>query len=349
VKERARSSVSSSLVILGVDLILRWVCLLGLVVSLAGCFTSSFGDLSGFDQRILTIQTASLFNQKAASRVGTQTWNGDWIFRRDRLVLIDDALRNVKPDIVVLQEVMTKRGSSSESDRNILQAGALEDFVWRESDAIEYDDTQEIQSLAVAAAPSLGFVDQDAGQPERDFWKIGNDGFLMASVLQVEGQPVLVFNVQMPLQLGQKYLWYTFLEERIAEWTRIAGTCRKRVVVAGYLPGDQDSKRFNDMTQRLELKDASTGFCQVASNCYTATSLNEMFMATQGDEIPSQADRILLHQSALVSTSSRNLTDSEADARWSREFGLTRVWATQRFGWVVSARLARCGSADLLQ
>jgi hypothetical protein len=332
---------------LGAELIFSWIRLLVVILSLQACVTGSFSELSGFDERMITIQTASLFNQKITSRIGSVPWIGDWIFRRDRLVLIDAALRNVKPDIVILQEVMAKRGSSSESDRNILQAGALEDFGWREAEAWEYDDTQEIQSLAIAAAPSFTFVDQDAGQPERDFWKIGNDGFLMASVLQVEGQPVLIFNVQMPLQLGQKYLWYTFLEERIAEWTKIAGTCRKRVIVAGYLPGDQDSKRFNDMTLRLELKDASTGFCQVASNCYTATSLNELFMATQGDEVPSQADRILLHQSAIVTASARNLTESEADVRWGRDFGLTRVWPTQRFGWVVNARLARCGSADL--
>jgi len=315
------------------------------LVSVA-CVTRVLGEFAGLDTSTITIQTASLFNQKVPSRIGTRNWNGDWIFRRDRLVAFDRALRNIKPDILLLQEVLAKRGAFAEVDRNILMSGALEDFGWTDRVAQEFDDMQEVQTMAVVTAPSVPVLAKP--NPEvRDFWLIGNDGFLMATIVEIDDQPVVVFNVQMPQQLGQKYLWYTFLEERIAEWLKIAKTCNKRVIVGGYLPGDQDSKRFNDMMVRIGLRDSSAGFCEVASNCHTATPLNEMFLATVGDETPSQPDRVLVPQSASVLASGRNLLENEAENRWTKDFGLTRMWPTQRFGWRAAVRLARCTRSDL--
>jgi len=310
-------------------------------VSVWSCVDKLVNARSDYDERPLNIQTVSLFNQKTPSKHSKVSWNGDWVFRRDRLELVDLVLRNSKPDIAVLQEVMARRGNTAESDKSILLAGALADYGWSEIAVSDFADTHEIQSMALATAVSLK-VKAEADPNLRDSWQIGTDGFLTATTLEIEGEPVAVFNVQMPASIGQKYLWYTFVEDQVVSRLKRLGICRNRVIIAGYMPADQDSKRFADFMRRLQLRDSSVGFCQIASKCHTATSVNEIFMATVGDETPAQMDRVLVHQSAVVYSSARNFDNSDPNNRYAKGFGISRLWPTQRFGWATQIRLAKC-------
>lgn len=310
-----------------------------------GCVTSLFSGSGGYDKKIVTIQTFSLFDQRKSSRLSRRSWKGDWIFRRDRLELIDDGLRNLKPDILLFQELTEKVGNTAESDQNILTAGALIDYIWAKHEVTRYPDTQEIESLAVALGPPNKFIDDDSG--ERDVWVLGNGGYLMTSTVNVEDQPVVVFNVKMPVQSDTGYIWYSFIQERIMERLAARRHCFKRVVVGGMLPGDEGAQRYAEFMRSLQLRDASTGYCQISNKCYTATPTNDIYMASVGDETPSRIDKVFLHQSAVIYTSTRNFADSDPNNRYARDFGLTRLFPSQRFGWVTQARFGRCSDREI--
>jgi len=334
-----------SIVFLPKKILVIAVVVAGTVIVSAGCITSLFSGSAGFDQKIVTIQTLSLFDQRKISRLSRRSWKGDWIMRRDRLELIDEGLRNLKPDILMFQELTEKVGNTAESDQNILSAGALIDYIWEKHEVTRYPDTQEIESLAVAIGPPHKPVIGETS--DRNMWILGIGGYLMVSSINIEDQPVLAFNVKMPVQTDNEYIWYSFIQERIAEKLASRRHCYKRVVVAGLLPGDEGAMRYAEFLRNLQLKDVSSGFCQISSRCYTATPTNDIYMASVGDESPSRVDKIFLHQSALIYTSSRNFTDSDPNNRYSRDFGLTRLFASQRFGWVSQARFARCSEREI--
>lgn len=317
-----------------------------LVLSCQGCVFDLFGRSAGFDQRPITVQTVSFFNQRVNSRLAKKSWKGDWIFRRDRLEMIDEELKNSKPDLLILQEVIAKVGSTAESDEQILAAGSLVDYEWRKRQVEEYADTQEVQYMAMAVGVPYKFIEK--GDDDREVWIMGSGGYLMAATMDYEDQPIAVFDVQMPPQTDNSYLWYSFIQERILDRLKQKHLCPKRVIVGGYLPGDEGAVRFGTFMKTVGLKDASAGFCQIDSKCYTSTPTNDLFMATVGDESPTRTDRIFVHQSAYVYSSSRNFEDSDPSNRYARDFGLTRIWPTQRFGWIANLRLARCADGDFV-
>jgi hypothetical protein len=324
---------------------LRAFLALFVCLALTGCVTELFDLSGGFDGRAVTVQTADLFNQRAPSRLAKRSWKGDWILRRDRLEMVDTELRNSKPDLILLQDVMAKEGSGAESDYRILKAGALTDYEWRLSKVESYEDTQETQSMAIAVGIGLRFIPTAEG--ERETWVMGAGGYLAAATVEYEDQPLLVFDVQMPPHNDNDYLWYSFVQERIKERVARAKTCMKRVIVAGYLPGDEGARRYVEVLAELKLRDAALGFCQIPNKCFTATPANDLYLASVGDEAPTRTDKILFHQSALLYSSARNFEDSDPNSRYIREFGVNRLWPTQRFGWVANARLARCTAKEI--
>ena len=324
-----------------------WLFLLATGCPMSGCVGGLFSLPASYDSRPVSVLTASLFNQRTPSRLVKSPWKGDWVLRRDRLTIIDKDLRNSQPDLILFQESMERIGSSAESDRKILGAGALSEYDWRQQQVGEYGDTQEAESLVVAASAPLKFPSTMDSQGET--WAMGSGGFLMATTVEYENQPLVIFNVQMPPSISGGYVWYTFVQERIIAKLRKEKICSKRLIVGGYMPGDETVQRFAELLRSLQLKDASAGFCQIASRCYTATPINDIFMATVGEETPSRADKIFVHQNSNIYSSSRYLDDSDTSDHYVREFGINRLWPTQRFGWKVQVRLARCSSSEIEQ
>lgn len=328
---------------------MRFLAYIALALALTGCISEIFSRSAGFDARPISVQSVSFFNQRTPSRLAKRNWKGDWVFRRDRLELIDEGLRNGKPDLVVVQELMERRDSQSESDIRILKAGVLADYEWRQHEVGKFDDTRESESMAIAAALPLRFFalpGDDEGET-REFFKLGKDGYLMLSTIDYEEQPLTVLNVQLP-RGEDEGSWFSFIQERTLNRLERFHHCPKRLIVAGYLPGDVTARSYKDFIDTLQLRDSATGFCQIESRCFTATPINELFMATVGDESPTRVDRIFVHRSAFVSTSSRNFETPDPQSRYAREFGLPRLWPTQRFGWMTSVRLPRCAADELL-
>ena len=137
----------------------RWLKAASVGIALiTGCQTFKGAQDAGFDQRFISIQSVSLFNQRSLSHASAEQWKGDWVFRRHRLDLIDKQLRFTRPDLVVFQELMERSGSYADSDRNILAEGALRNYEWDLNDLVDYEDTQEVQYHATAVALPLSFA-----------------------------------------------------------------------------------------------------------------------------------------------------------------------------------------------
>lgn len=273
-------------------------------------------------------------------------WTGDWIFRRQRLAIIDDQFRASRPDIILFQDVMQREDSSSESDLDILAVGSLRGYAAHSLPVANYDETQEIRSMAVAATKPLQFAEFQSDQ--RQMWNIGTDGYLTLDVLQGSEQPIVIFNVQMPSKIGKKFLWYSFVEERISDFITKGKYCAKRLIVGGFLPADQSATRFDRFLSTLNLKDTSQGICQIIADCHTATLQNEIYLADQSEDAPvGVTDRILISKDATVYSASRNLANVETNDSLAKQFKLQRMWASHRFGWQATIKLPTCDDDEL--
>ncbi len=292
-----------------------------------------------YGERVLTIASIDLFSQQEQPRTG-KSWSGDWQFRRDRLDLIDATLRDVRPDIVVMQNSMRRAGSVSESDELILKSGALNRYDWKDFTVETLPESGEDRLLAIAVAKPL--FHQKLSENARNYTRFGVDGHMVHVPVDVDGRTIIVFNVQMPSKIEQSGLWYSLIEERIKEATKEFNSCIERVVVAGYLPFEQESRRFKDFLTGLGLKDTGSGYCQSAERCNTASPQNGIFLGTRGDESASQVDRIMTHQTSIVYGAGANFTRTMESSDYRESYGLSRVWPSQRYGWVARVRIPNC-------
>jgi hypothetical protein len=315
----------------------RKIFIFSMSLLLAACVTSE-GSV-GFSERVLTIASIDLFSQQEQPRSG-KSWAGDWQFRRDRLDLIDATFRDVRPDIVVMQNAMRRAGSVSESDELIFKSGSLNRYDWKDFTIESLSETGEDRLLAVAVSKPL--FHQKLAESSRNYTRFGVDGHMIYLPVDVDGVPVIVFNVQMPSKIDQSGLWYSLIEERIKEAVREFNSCIERVIVAGYLPFEQESRRFKDFLTGLRLKDTGSGYCQSAERCNTASPQNGIFLATRGDESASQVDRIMTHESSLVYGAGANFTRTMESSDYLDSYGLSRIWPSQRYGWVSRVRIPNC-------
>ena len=146
----------------------------------------------------------------------------------------------------------------------------------------------------------------------------------------------------MPSKIDQSGLWYSLIEEKVLKATAELGSCPQRAIVAGYLPFEQESRRFKEFLKGLGIKDSGLGFCQNAEGCNTASPQNGIFLATRGDESASQVDRILVHSKAIVYGAGANFNRTSETSEYKDAFGLARIWPSQRFGWVARVRFPKC-------
>jgi hypothetical protein len=311
-----------------------------LAALLTACVTGLLA--TGYDDRTLIVHTFNLFNQKVPAGGLKVSWNGDWIFRRDRLEIVDRYFRIHRADIVLFQQSMQKALSEVEWDQSILSAGAFSEFDWRSEPVMEHADTSETESMVVAAASSMRMKQRQSGEAP-SFWLVGPDGFLQATALESSGQPVAVFNLQMPSRIERDPIWFTFITERVREWSKALGICENRVIIGGYIPADVEARSFAEFLDELSLKDSANGMCDVALKCQTASPANEIFRLATADGVASQADRILVPRSAIVYSSIRT-HDQPIDApAYEKSMGFGQLWPSIRSGWEASIRLASCG------
>jgi hypothetical protein len=313
---------------------------LGFLILLSGCVTSTPSKTS-MGESALSIATLDLFSQIDIPK-NAQSWVGDWEFRRDRLELIDTEIRETRPDIMILQNALVRVGSKSESDELILKAGSLARYDWKGQKIGEIRESAEEKYLSVSGLRPL--LMKDLGQNEDEsVWTLGSDGAVSLSIVDTGDEPILVANIVIPSRKDQVGLWYAFVQDRIEATLKKQKLCKSRLVVAGYLPRDQDSRKSQTFFSSLELQDTATGFCQNAEKCQTASSTNGIYAATRLDQGVGQFDRILIHRDGRVISGGLLFTQFSETSHYKEIYGLARLWPSQRYGWLAKVRLPRCG------
>ncbi len=281
----------------------------------------------------------NLFNQRIPSSMSSKNWKGDWLFRRERLEFIDEQLKVTRPDVVVFQELLTRRGSPSESDINILSHGALEGYEW-DADAVrDYKDTQEVEYHAAAVGLPVKLANGDL--LNKSYWEIGVDGFMSYSLLELDQKPFLLVNLSMPSSSQKVDHWYRYVREEIQRLLQIFSLCKNRLIISGYIPGGLIWEGYTELLNEFELKDTAQGFCE-ALDCLTTSSENDIFMATAQGQSPSHSDRTLVHQGALVSFSSVAMQQMKNKIIYGEPYGIQRLWASRSYGWLSVVRMQQC-------
>lgn len=313
--------------------------LLCILISLLGaCSLLGWQKYQRYDDRSISILTVNLFDQRLSPDSLPRSWRGDWLFRRERLELIDQSLRMSRPDLLLFQDMLAKKGSLSDSDRSILAQGALQGSEWHSTVARFYDDTQEAshQSIAVNLPIRIDRSFRGNSVP------LGRSGFVNFVLLELDGEPILTANVQMPIDSVQVDSWYKVLLDLITLQLEEISSCSERLVIGGYLPGHTSWPAYQEFMTKLELKDSSVGFCELASECLTADTSNEMYMLTSDDDAGGRVDRIFVHRSSIVLSSQRSMLDTIEGTRYAKMYQLTKLWPTRRFAWMTTLRLAKC-------
>jgi hypothetical protein len=312
-----------------------------LCICLTGCVSLFQGSGPSHESSPLKILTFDLFNQRPNPKSKTSiNYVGDWIYRRERLSLVDQKIRLLGLDLIAFQNLTSRSGSPSESDRNILSKGALKGYSWQGFIQSYHEDTAEQNELSLAVAPPLKLRIQL--QNKKQFWVIGNEGAFSAHVVERDQVPFAIFNIIMPARFGRNFIWYSFIEGKILDFLKQNNICKQRMIILGYLPADESSIRFREFTERLELKDSSTGFCKVASTCNTANADNELLLANTPEMADTITDRILIPSSAIVISSRPVLAEPQNGSAYHQKLGLSQKWPSIRSGWLTSVRLNRC-------
>lgn len=314
---------------------------LGIVLVLAttilgGCATLTQIKKANYEPRFLVLRTFNLFNQRIPPNDSRYNWIGDWVFRRERLATVDMALRQSKPDILVFQQLMAKKGSEFESDANILSSGSLDQFEWHTSPVRYYSDTAEQEYHGLAYSLPLRLVPK--AQPE--MVRVFQDQMMATvTVLAMENSPLAIFNVEALKEVDDSVLVavINFIDQKRLE----LGICKERVVIAGYLR-TLSARKFSELAEaKLSQRNSSLGFCEIETQCFTTTPLNGIYLIS-GDNSSYQSDYIFAHSDSVIASSHRTFTQEGELNEASRVFGLQGVWGSRTYGLESSIRFKRC-------
>ncbi len=304
------------------------------------CVLSNFFKTFSYDSRTLHLSILSLFNQATKSKVEGQNWRGDWVFRRERLALIDKELRQSRPDLILFQEALAKRDSEFDSDHSILKAGALLGYDWQELLSKEHTDQAEIETTALASVVPL--VVRPINRLRQEVLHFGKIGTLSVFSVTLDKQELLLFAVDSlrdPDSLGE---WFGFLSSQMEGLIKENRLCNRRIIVLGYMPNDVDNPEYQKWLDSFQLVDTSAGFCDQEEACFTFSMENEIYQATIRDSYQDRSHRILVHKSALVYEAKREFDQAEEGEPRFASLGQKKIWASRYFGWGASVRFARC-------
>lgn len=287
-----------------------------------------------FDRHEIKTQFLSLFNQRITPPHSHGNWTGDWLYRRERLTLIDYELTELRPTLVIFQELLERLGNPYESDKAILSASSLKGFNWILSPVETYNDSGEVESLALAANLPIELI-----KDNKTLWRIGSHVIVLKK-MQLEKQAFYVINLKMASPILSADL--NEIAESINTRLNEEKACRNRIILGAYIPSD-DSEKIDKFLNILDLKDVSKNFCNIENECFTSTPRNESFFITYGEQQASRTDYIFVSKPTKISVSKRNMNEpKQIETLHYKKFGLTASWPSFRFGWFANLRLAKC-------
>jgi len=307
----------------------------------SGCLNSWLFSGS-YDQRVVVVQTLGLFNQRVGPLLEGESWSDDWVFRRERLTLVDQALRTDRPDIFVVQGVMQKGGSPYESDMNILKAGALSGYDSFTTGMVTYDDTLEEEGLSVAVSLPLQ-INRDAMSKIEHDWKISNDAFMALTLVESEGQVISVFNVEFPSDPNSIRNWLMIVTKKINAYFDQTKNCRDRLVIAGQIPLVNKSRPvWRDFLTALDLQEVVPDRCELSSECFTKTNQNSLYKIMENQNEMGRVDRVLVSANSHVVDSYRAFDRPSKASEYASKYGLDAMYPGLKFGWLNRIRFHRC-------
>lgn len=295
----------------------------------------------------LSVQYVPMFKQQNVNLDGqAYNWAGDWIFRRERLELLDKQIIAVKPDVVLFQDLVFRDYSPSESEFYILSASSLSDYSWHISKTNFLRLTEETISTAVAAALPLK-VDLLKSYGTKNFKNLNdNGGYLVASILKSPDGRIGVVSLDLRGNSNSGEVSYDGVVEALAELVNSTGICKERFIIAGVIPEDRIYNRDLDLISRLEMRDVAYGFCDEISSCYTDTKDNRLFQITNSSSINGRSRRILVHQKAEVIASGRNLMEKLKWKKINDVYNLKSTPFSDRYGWLTTLNLPTCNNLN---
>lgn len=313
---------------------MRWLLIFCGVLS--GCQLLSL--TYEYDKRSVTLLYGNLYDQKTPD---PPPWDGDWLLRRERLLMVDQFLRDRKPDVAVFSQALMRQGHSAESDPLILGHGSLAGYEWDTVAVAEYPDTREEAMVAMAAGLPLQPI--GLSNVDRTF-PLSAGGWISFFVLQWDDlrSPVFVVEIRPDGNLSDDLATITRVIEKAQ---KDYGFCPLRSMVMGTFPPQIPLSLLSGFQDELNLKDIYDHDCDPAALCFTGLAENPLFKKAFPERMPGVWDRVFVHKETEVE-SSHLVLGEHRDSQRFMNYGLNPFYALPTRGYFTQLRLAQCDKDD---
>lgn len=305
-----------------------------LVVLLWACSPSLiFDPVVVYPAKRVRIQLVSLFNQRQNPARSEQGWRGDWVFRRERLQLIDTELNSARPDVVIMHEVMQR--SRYDSDQAILSAGALRGFTWSLIKTRSFADSGETEFTGIAiGVPGIG-------DEEVQSLRVAQHGKVSLFLHQVKHPKFKLYVLNIigtdNFSLSDLQSIVNIVSQKVAEID-----CRSRTLIAGHF-SQATSTRFGNLFADSRFREVFKGLCNVENECFNSSPRNGIFLAINGEIEPAKTDYLWTERDFELLSVQLNFINSLRSQTISLSpYHLDELWPTERFGLMIEGRLLGC-------
>lgn len=291
-------------------------------------------------------------------------WRGDWLFRRERLKLLDSLFYSRLSNIIFLQGVLEKKGDPNDQDLKVLTAGALRDYRWESQVFQFYEDTWEEESLALGVSFPLKLKEtaenensENIDEKERtlaDRLILEPEFAIYYVKVDYDGEDLLLVNIKFRPEMAEKYLdsYSTYIDKNkiyskvVASLKSIISkskVCDKRIIVAGYMPNALQNLEFLTSLAELGLKSTHEIYCPILSECFTQKIDNQIFSKSTLEKNEQLSDLILVPVDANVHLAMRGNTEAAISSIYTNQsYEITKIPASIRDAWISRVEIKSC-------
>lgn len=294
--------------------------------------------LGSYEITPISIHFINFFNQQAVSTHSQHNWYGDWIFRRKRLAIIDNEINIQKPDILIMQEILSKEGSMSESDINILKFSSLQFYNIDTALITKHKNTYEEEYIGIAIKSNYTIIPQE----KNNTWILDNNNFAAFFIIQINKTPVLI--VQIKLQENQKH-YLNLISQSIDNYLKEFNICKYRIIVAGEFYLQYYDPELIKFLQKHKLHDTDKSFCIPYFKCATLVESNDIFKHINIKFNTMKPDKIFVHNRATILASGLSFTTFQTikeDDYVNTQYGIKTLFPSYKYGWSTKIFLPKC-------
>ena len=289
----------------------------------------------------ITIHTLSLFNQhlKTMDSV-TESWSGDWFFRRKRLSLVNQEIVKTVPNLILFQEMMKKTGNPFDSDSSILERSSL---AYYDAFLDEYKLHRETGEKELSGSYLRFDIGIETSHLEkRLMWDLGKSGYLTYQKILTQGIPLYLFNVNMPREDKNPLKSLFFIKRQIQKSLKNETICYNHIVVGGFFNPNLKESDLKDFLFSLNLVDTGIA-CPSNELCFTQAPSNPVFNSSSLLNEFKRPDRIFVHNSTKVLSSHVVYKKVHTTPiNFKRKYKLHSLNPSLRYGWQTEVQFASC-------